>query len=107
MMAEKQKKVIFSIPEVDKAKFKVQLQYDSLTQTQFFRGIMDAYSKKEPHFMNFIGELKKELGVQSKSHRLKVERGLQEGRKISKKFALEDGEVENIFDILEKEHPDL
>ena len=107
MMIEKQKKVIFSIPEANKAKFKVQLQYDSLTQTQFFGGIMSAYLKKEQNFMNFIGELKKELGTQSKPQRLKVERGLQEGREISKKFALEDGEVENIFDMLEKEHPDL
>ena len=107
MMTEKQKKVIFSIPENDKAKFKVQLQYDSLTQTQFFRGIMSAYLAKEQNFMNFIGGLKENLAVQSRSQRGKSERGLKEGRTISKKFALEDSEVENIFDMLEKEQPDL
>ena len=106
-MTEKQKKVIFSIPENDKAKFKVQLQYDSLTQTQFFRGIMAAYLIKEQNFMNFVDGLKKELAVQSQAQRLKTERGLKESRTISKKFALDDGEVENIFDILAKEHPDL
>ena len=106
-MIEKQKKVIFSIPENDKVKFKVQLQYDTLTQTQFFRGILSAYLMKEPNFMNFINSLKEELATQSKTQRSKVDRGLKEGRETSKKFALDDGEVENIFDILEKEHPEL
>ena len=107
MMTEKQKKVIFSIPENDKAKFKVQLQYDSLTQTQFFRGVMSAYLVKEQNFMNFISGLKESLAAQSKLQRVKSERGLKEGQETSKKFALDDGEVENIFDILSKEHPDL
>ena len=46
-MTEKVKKVIFSVAENDKAKFKVQLQYDSLTQIQFFKGVMAAYLAKE------------------------------------------------------------
>ena len=106
-MTEKQKKVIFSIPENDKAKFKVQLQYDSLTQGQFFKGVMFAYSTKEQNFMNFINVLKENLAVQSRLQRTKATRQLKEGHITSKKFALDDGEVENIFDILAKEHPDL
>jgi hypothetical protein len=31
----------------------------------------------------------------------------QQADEISKKFALEETEVESIFDLLEKEHPDL
>ena len=104
---EKQKKVIFSISENDKAKFKVQLQYDTLTQGQFLKGIIEAYLEKEENFMNFINELKIKLATQSIAQRKKAQRGLKDGRATDKKFALDDGEVENIFDILEKEHPDL
>jgi len=106
-MTEKTKKVIFSIPENDKVKFKVQLQYDSLTQGQFFKGVMAAYLEKEENFMNFINELKKKLATQSAPQRKKAQQGLKAGRSTTNKFALDDNELENIFDILEQEHPDL
>jgi hypothetical protein len=106
-MTEKTKKVIFSMSENDKAKFKVQLQYDSLTQAAFFRGVLSAYLNKDNTFMNFISELKSSLGSQSKPQIKKVKKNLQEASITSRQFALEDDEVENIFDILEKEHPDL
>jgi len=106
-MTEKTKKIIFAIPENDKAKFKVQLQYDSLTQADFFRGVLQAYLNKDNSFMHFISELKSTLGSQSKPQIKKVKKNLQESQTTSKQFALEDDEVENIFDILEKEHPDL
>jgi len=106
-MNEKTKKIIFAIPENDKAKFKVQLQYDSLTQADFFRGIFKAYLDRDNSFMYFISELKSSLGAQSKPQLKKVKKNLQQSQTTSKQFALEDDEVENIFDILEKEHPDL
>ena len=106
-MTEKTKKIIFTIPENDKAKFKVQLQYDSLTQAAFFRGVLQAYLDKDNSFMHFISELKSTLSCQSKSQLKIVKKNIREGQNTSKQFALEDDEVENIFDILEKEHPDL
>ena len=106
-MTEKNKKVIFSLSENDKAKFKVQLQYDSLTQAQFLRGMIDGYLNKDSHFMNFIATLKGNLKTQSKVNLKKVEKNKKESGETIKKFALEDDEVENIFDILEREHPEL
>lgn len=106
-MTEKTKKVIFTIPENIKAKLKVQLQYDSLTQSQFFRGILEGYENKDTDFMNFVSTLKAKLGVQSKPQLKKVVKNIKEGKQTSSRFALGDEEVENIFDILEEEHPDL
>ena len=106
-MIAKTKKIIFTVPENDKAKFKLQLQYDSLTQAQFLRGVIDAYINKDENFMNFIAALKAHYGVQSKSHLRKAKKNLEQILETKKKFALEDDEVENIFDILEKEHPEL
>ena len=57
--------------------------------------------------MNFIDKLKGQLQVQSNGHRRKVEKRRKESADTSKKFALEDDEVEDIFDILAKEHPEL
>ena len=106
-MVNKTKKVIFTIPEHVKAKFKVQLQYDSLTQRQFLEGIISAYTQDDPDFMNFIATLKAKLQIQSKPQLSKVQRNRKDAQETRDKFALEDDEVENIFDILEQEYPDL
>ena len=106
-MTGKTKKIIFSIPENDKAKFKVQLQYDSLTQAQFLRGMIEGYINKNNDFMNFIAKLKSDHKVQSKPQLKKVEKNLEQIAETKKRFALEDDEVENIFDMLEQEHPEL
>ena len=106
-MSEKTKKIIFTIPENDKAKFKVQLQYDSLTQAKFLRGMIEGYVNKDADFMKFVAKLKGEEKVQSKPQLKIVEKNLQQISLTQNKFALEDDEVENIFDMLEKEHPDL
>jgi predicted DNA-binding protein len=106
-MIEKTKKIIFTIPANDKAKFKVQLQYDSLTQAKFLRGMIDGYINRDEDFMNFIAKMKGDTKVQSKAQLKKVEKNLVEMKQTKGAFALEDDEVENIFDMLEQEHPDL
>ena len=42
-----------------------------------------------------------------KNREKKVLKGVEETRHTKSLFALEDDEVENIFDILESEHPEL
>jgi predicted DNA-binding protein len=106
-MIEKTKKIIFTIPANDKAKFKVQLQYDSLTQAKFLRGMIDGYINRDEDFMSFIAKMKGDTKVQSKAQLKKVEKNLVEMKQTKNTFALEDDEVENIFDMLEGEHPDI
>jgi predicted DNA-binding protein len=106
-MIEKTKKIIFTIPANDKAKFKVQLQYDSLTQAKFLRGMIEGYINRDEDFMNFIAKMKGDTKTQSKAQLKKVEKNLVEMKQTKGAFALEDDEVENIFDMLEQEHPDL
>ena len=106
-MAEKEKKVIFTVAENDKAKFKVQLQYDSLTQVKFFRALMEGYINKDPELMVYINKFKKSNSIQNNTQRKKTMTNIKEAKAVKTKFALGDEEVENIFDILEKEHPEL
>ena len=57
--------------------------------------------------VEFINRLKLESGLQSKK-KAKIVKELEEkGRDNGGKMGLEAGEIQNIFDILEKEHPDL
>ena len=106
-MSEAKAKIMFSVSPRTKADFKLQLQYDSLTQVKFFSALMDGYISKDPDLMVYINKFKKQIGVQNTVQRSKITRNIKKATETKKKFALGDDEVDNIFDILEKEHPDL
>ena len=106
-MTEPKTKVMFTVTERTKADFKLQLQYDSLTQVKFFRSIMEGYINKDPDLMTYIQRYKGQNSVQNVVLRNKIMTNIKKATDTKNKFALGDEEVEDIFDILEKEHPDL
>ena len=106
-MTEKKTKVMFTVSERTKADFKLQLQYDSLTQVKFFRALMEGYINKDPELMVYINKFKKSNSIQNNTQRKKTMTNIKEATVVKTKFALGDEEVENIFDILEKEHPEI
>ena len=101
------KKICFE--ELDKrhADLKIILHADSLGQGEFFRLMIAGYIQKDKRIMNFIEEYKERKNIQSKEKRLKTKKLRQTGEEIKSKFALGDEEVESIFDIIAKEHPEL
>ena len=62
-MTEPKTKIMFTVTERTKADFKLQLQYDSLTQAKFFRSLMEGYVSKDPDLMVYINKFKKDLGI--------------------------------------------
>ena len=61
-----------------------------------------------PHrILDFIDDLKEKLEIQSKKKRSDSKRLHEKGEEVKKHFALDENDIENIFDILEKEHPEL
>ena len=101
------KKVVFYSTDKAHADMKIRLKYDGLTQSNFFRGIIAGYINKDPAINDFIDRLKEELGTQGARKRKQTVRLLEHGEEVSSKFGLGDADVENIFDIIEKEHPEL
>ena len=106
-MSEDVKKVVFTHPTRNHAEFKIRLQYDSLKQTEFLRGVIEAYIKQDAAVMDFVDRLKAQKQSQSVQKRRTSTRLRETGQATSKKFGLDDAEIENIFDIIEKEHSDL
>jgi len=106
-MIERKTKIMFTVTERTKADFKLQLQYDSLTQVKFFRSLMEGYISKDSDLMIYINKFKKQNSVQNNAQRNRIMTNIKKASEVKNKFALGDDEVENIFDILEKEHPDL
>jgi hypothetical protein len=87
---------------------KIRLYYDQIkTQSEFFRYCVESYLTQHPLFMAFLDDYKINKQVQSRP-RVAKSKGLRhKGEKLLQDLALSEEEVENIFDILEEELPEL
>ena len=101
------KKICFE--ELDKrhADLKISLYADGLRQGDFFRLMISGYLEKDEGIISFIEEYRVHKSIQSKDKRVKTEKLRTKGLAIKSKFALDKGEIENIFDLITKEHPEL
>jgi len=103
------KKVVFYDSDKRFAELKIRLQHDGISQAQFFRGIVTGYLMQDGDVLSYVDKLKasKNIGNRTKKS-IKEERELiNTGKEQINKLALGDEEIENIFDILEKQNPDL
>lgn len=105
-MNNKKKITYYEHPKVH-ADLKIRWQYDSLGQSEFFRVLCTAYLNKDQRILDILSEYKKENKIQNQTKRDKTQKLYEEGREVESKFSLKEDEIESIFDLLEKEHPDL
>ena len=101
------KKVMFYDTDKRHADLKVRLQHDSLTQSAFFRALVSGYLDKDTRIMQFIDDYKFDNNIQNKSERRIAKKMIELGNTNTSAHGLADNEIENIFDILEQEHPEL
>ena len=102
-----EKQVCFEDFDKKHADLKIRLHYDGLYQNEFFRLMMRKYIDKDENMMKIIDEHKGQKANQSIVNRKKSAQLIENGRDLKKQFALEPSEMEDIFDLLEKEHPEL
>tara|TARA_R100001594_G_scaffold143236_1_gene190965 strand:- start:392 stop:724 length:333 start_codon:yes stop_codon:yes gene_type:complete len=87
---------------------KIRLYYDEIkTQSEFFRYCVESYLGQDPLFMNFLDDYKVNKKIQSKARATKSRKLRKQGAKILHDLSLTHQEIENIFDILEEELPEL
>ena len=102
-----EKQVCFEDFDKNHADLKIRLHYDGLYQNEFFRLVMRKYINKDENMMKIIDEHKEEKGNQSVINRKKSKQLIEKGRDLENKLVLGLTEVEDIFDLLEKEYPEL
>jgi hypothetical protein len=101
----KDKQLIFTIDDDLHARFKIALFYDRMGQSTFIKHIIAGYLTNNKHLRDFMDEvLSKDLGALKKRNRKKDR---EEAAETVNDFALNDDEIENIFDLIESENPDL
>ena len=105
--AKDTKKYTFYAKDTLHAKFKSRMQYHSLTQSEFLRACVEAVVGEDPLMEMFIDHYKEENGKQSKEQRKKIKKDKEKAKDLLDDFGLGDGDIEDIFDIIAEEHPEI
>ena len=104
---KKNKKIVFDDTDIRHAKLKIRLQHDGLSQAEFFRAFVTGYIEKDRDVIQFINKYKLENAKQSKKAIKRSQRDVESGAKKLEQFGIFDGEIEDIYDLIANEHPDL
>ena len=102
-----EKRILFKDTDKRHADLKLRLHYDGLTQSEFFRSLITGYLEKDKNIMNFIISMQEDKNLHSKQKRAKSMKLQKDGEDLMNKIGLGEEEIENIFDLLEKEYPIL
>ena len=102
-----EKKISFVDTDKHHADLIIRLKHDGLTMSKFFRALIKGYIEQDYALVDFIERFKTSSGSQSQKQTKIIKDIQKKGHEVKNKFALNEAEVENIFDMLEKEHPDL
>jgi len=87
---------------------KIRLYYDQIkSQSEFFRVCVESYLEQDPLFVEFLDNYKINKELQSKKRSNKSRKLREKGNKLLQQLALSPAEVQNIFDILEEDLPEL
>ena len=104
---KKNKKIVFDDTDIRHAKLKIRLQHDGLSQAEFFRAFVTGYIEKDRDVIEFINKYKTTIKKQSKKSIKRSKKDIDVGDQKKEQFGFFDGELEDIFDIIATEHPDL
>jgi hypothetical protein len=104
---EKTKRLVFDDTDTRHAQLKVRLDYDGLTQAEFFRSFITGYLDKDDLVMDFIKKYKQDKKIQSKRNIKIIMKDYEKAEVLISKFGIGQDELESIFDLIAKEHPDL
>jgi len=97
------KRIVFTENDHRHAQLVLRLKHDGLKQSDFFRSLITGYISGDERIISYINEFSN-LSSQRKEKSNKLR---QAGTTKMKDFGFTDGEIEDIFDLIEGEHPEL
>jgi len=100
------KQVCFDSLAKTHADLKIRLHTDDLKIKDFFNEVVLAYVNRDENIVKFIDKLKETKKI-SKALRSKASQSRRVQKKVVDQFGLSPDEIENIFDIIEKENSNL
>ena len=101
-------KITFFIDPKLHEDLKIRIHYDGFGNlSQFFRGCVVSYLEKDEAFLAFLDAYKVNERLQSRAQVRQSGQLRENGRNLMKKLGISEDEIEDVFDIIEEEIPEL
>tara|TARA_R110000824_G_scaffold245381_1_gene434427 strand:- start:367 stop:696 length:330 start_codon:yes stop_codon:yes gene_type:complete len=97
------KRIVFTDTDHRHAQLLIRLRHDGLRQSEFFRHIITGYIEGDEHIRSFVESFK----PQSIKRKAKSKKDTVKGRQVANDLALDKDQIDNIFDLIAEEHPEL
>ena len=97
------KRIVFTENDHRHAQLVVKLKMDGMTQSKFFRQLITGYLQDDERIRSYVLD-------HSDLSKLKIKKSkklIKEGKKIASDLGLDNEQVEDIFDMIAEEFPDL
>jgi hypothetical protein len=93
-------KVSFKLPTVKCAELAVKMKNDNVRKQQFLETVVIAYLSDDKEFLEWWHKSLKTIKIPKTRLNAKIQL-INQGKELERDFALNEDEIENIFDILE------
>jgi uncharacterized protein YeeX (DUF496 family) len=97
------KRIIFTDTDHRHAQLTLKLKDDGMTQAKFFRAIITGYLSDDNRIRSYVVD----SGDLSKSKKQRNTKLRETGRELVHDLGLSDNQVDDIFDLISEEFPDL
>ena len=97
------KRIVFTDTDHRHAQLLVRLRSDGLKQAHFFRSLITGYIEQDERIVSFFNDIKQQSSKRiEKSDKLR-----NSGKELVSSSGFSDDQIENIFDLIAEEHPEL
>ena len=97
------KRIVFTENDHRHAQLVLKLKHDGIKQSEFLRSLITAYIAGDERIQSYVDE----ISQLSKKRKSKSKKLREQGQQKIDDFGFTDGEIQNIFDLIEEEHPEL
>ena len=101
------KRIVFNVTDHEHAQLIIRLRHNSLTQSEFFKAIIEAVNANDEHMVSFISNYASKKQKLNKNRIKKNNKLLKIGQEKLADFSLSEDEVEDVFDLIAEEFPEL
>ena len=101
------KRVRFYIKNDAHIRFKASLEKHQLTMSEFLRACCQAVSEDNPAMLNFVDHYKEISEKHSKRNNNIIKKDRKKGEALLEEFGIGEEDIENLFDIIADQHPEI
>ena len=88
-------------------RFKTGLQKHSISMSEFLRACCQAVSDDNPLMLDFINHHKDVSGKHSKRNKEILKKDREKGDTLLEEFGIGEEDIENLFDLIADQHPEI